>query len=249
VDDVNDMNESMDRIEGALGSSLRRRDFLTKAAAAGTIAWVAPVILSRPAYALDGGGGTPNCRPTFTFECITYDCQQGSKMMPGFRVVTTSCPCSHTVPPQRPITCIKITKRVADGGGPGVVATCATDPVVYGSGTTCGPNSPPDVILSTGNWTCFDASFPVWFGRPRSGGAIPAIPSDCTFTFRLGVWAGNCPDRKNPTEAFTCQTYNVTIVWNQGTKTVTSCIFTPAPASETLCTNVPANVSPCGSCP
>lgn len=236
---MNDNNESMDIVEEGLGSSMRRRDFLTKAAAAGAIAWSAPVILSRPAYAADGGGGTPNCRPTFTFQCVVYDCQQGGKMFPGFRVLTTPCPCSSTTPPAQPTTCVKITN---------LSATCTTDPVAYGNGTLCAPNSTPDVILSTGNWTCFNAAMPIFFARPRAG-SIPALPSDCTFTFLIGVWAGNCPDRANPTEAFTCQTYTATIVWNQGTKTISSCSFTPAPASQSLCTNVPANQSPCGTCP
>ena len=235
MDEVNDMNESRGLVEQALAAPLRRRDFLTKAAAAGTIAWATPVILSRPAYAADGTGGTPGCQPTFTFTCVVYDCQQGGKMFPGFTVNTTACPCSTTH--KTPTTCIKITN---------LAATCTTTPVAYGNGTLCAPSG-TDTILSTGNWTCFNPSQPVFFARPRAG-SIPALPSDCTFTFRVGVWAGNCPDRANPTEAFSCQTYNATIVWNQGTKTVSSCTFQQAPAAQSLCTTTPANVSPCGTC-
>ena len=221
------------------GASWRRREFLTAAAATGAVVWTTPMILSRPAYAADGGGGTPTCRPTFTLECVVYDCQQGQKRMPGFRVVTSACPCSPTTPPERPTTCIKITD---------LEATCTPDPVAFGSGTLCGPNSPVDQTLSTGDWECFNAAFPVFFGRPRSGGSIPEIPNNCTFTFKLGVWVGDCPDADSANDAFICRTYNVTIVWNQGSETA-DCTFTPAPEAESLCTNVPPDESPCGSCP
>src|SRR5687768_14560598 len=104
---MSDMSESMDTGEQAL-ASFGRRDFLTKAAAVGAVVWVTPMILSRPAHALDGGGGTPTCRPTFTLECVRYDCRQGGKFFPGFRVISNPCPCSPTVPPQEPISCIRI---------------------------------------------------------------------------------------------------------------------------------------------
>src|SRR5687768_12278760 len=107
---MSDINDSPDVVEQALGSSLRRREFLTKAAAAGVITWATPVILSRAASAADGGGGTPGCRPTFTFECDEYDCGGGQKAFPGFRIIT-SCRCSHPGPgcQSTPTTCIRIT--------------------------------------------------------------------------------------------------------------------------------------------
>lgn len=234
---MNDMDKSAGAVEQTPGS-LRRRDFLTKAAAAGAITWATPMILSRPAHAADGSGGTPGCQPTFTFECLTYDCEQGNKMMPGFRIVTSACPCSETTPPQKPVTCLRITN---------LSATCTDVPVAYGEGTLCSPqNAGSDVILSTGDWECFDPAFPIFFGRPRTG-SIPEIPNDCTFTFRLGVWAGGCPDADSTDDAFVCQTFNATIVWDQGDSEAT-CTFTAAPADQSLCTFAPPDQSPCGAC-
>jgi hypothetical protein len=243
VDDVNDMNESSGIVERALASSMRRRDFLTKAAAAGTIAWATPVILSQPAYAADGGGGTPGCRPTFTIACQVHSCDQGSKMFPGFTVTTTPCPCSTTVPPQRPTTCIKITNITACGNNV---------PNAYGNGTDCSPlqqhPNQPDVLLSTGNWVCFDPNQPVFFGNPRNGnGAINNL-ANCTFSFRVGIWAGGCLDRDG-TPSFTCQTFNVTVVWSGANGGSVTCTPTAAPADQSLCTNVPPEASPCGTCP
>ena len=239
---MNDMDEPAKTVE--LFGPQGRRDFLTKAAAAGAIAWAAPLILSRPAYALDGGGGTPNCRPTIAFQCLVHSCDQGSKFFPGFNAVVSNCPCSHTTPPQRPLSCIKITN----------VSTCDGKVIVaYGNGTDCRPlqqhPGQPDVILNTGNWVCFDPTQPVFFGLPRSGGgAIPNL-SNCTFTFRVGVWAGSCPDRDSTDDAFICQTYDVTVVWNSSGTGSASCTFTPASAANSLCTNVPPDTSPCGTCP
>ena len=239
---MNDMNESPDIVEQAFASSMKRRDFLTKAAAAGAIAWTAPVILSRPAFAADGGGGTPNCRPTVGISCLSYFCAQGNKFFPGFNATTSSCPCSHTVPPQRPLACIKIT-NVSQCDGKNIFA--------YGNGTDCSPlqghPTVPDVHLSTGNWECFDPTQPVFWGLARSGnGAIPNLAS-CTFTFRLGIWAGSCPDRDSTDDAFTCQTFDVSITWNSATNTVTNCQITPAAPANSLCTTVPADSPPC--CP
>jgi hypothetical protein len=239
VDDVNDMNESPDIVEQVLRSSMKRRDFLTKAAAAGAIAWSAPVILSRPAYAADGGGGTPNCRPTITPACQLVSCAAGQKNFPGFTVSVPNCPCA--TPAKHPTTCIKITN----------VTTCGSKTVVaYGNGTDCSPNpATPDVILSTGNWVCFNSAMPVFFGPTRSGnGAIPDL-STCTFSFRVAVWAGNCPDRNNPTEAFDCQTFNVSVSYTSGSNATATCTFTAAPAAQSMCTTVPANSSPYGTCP
>src|SRR5437763_11633945 len=91
------MNESPDIVEQALGSSMRRRDFLTKAAAAGAIAWAAPVILSRPAYAVEGGEGTAKCRPTVKVCCTRYFCPgmgNNGSYFPGLSVVVSNCGCS-----------------------------------------------------------------------------------------------------------------------------------------------------------
>src|SRR5258708_19586549 len=87
------MNESTEMIEQALGS-MRRREFLTKAAAAGAIAWAAPVILSRAAYAVEGGEGTPKCRPTIKVCCTRLFCDQGNKYFPGINVFASNCPCA-----------------------------------------------------------------------------------------------------------------------------------------------------------
>lgn len=233
MDDVNDMDHSTGPVEQPLGS-LRRREFLTKAAAAGVVAWSAPVILSRPAYAQEGGGGTPSCRPTIAVQCVTYDCNFANRVFPGITVVASDCPCSDVT--QSPTTCIIISN---------LASSCGV--IAYGNGTTCGPNSPPDVILSTGSWVCFDPDFPVFFGPPRAGnGAVPEINSNCTITFRLGIWAGDCPDADSPDEAHNCQTYDVTIVWNNSTETA-NCTFVPAAPGDTLCTS--GTTSPCGSCP
>src|SRR4051794_39720206 len=200
------MNESDGIIEQTLASSMRRRDFLTKAAAAGAIAWATPVILSRPAYAADGGGGTPTCRPTFMFVCDTVDCGQGGKTFAGFQVATANCPCGDH---RAPVTCIKITN----------LAGCnANDITAYGNGTICSPPNQhptvPDKILSTGNWECFSSGNFIFFGHARSGngnGSISNLGNGCTITFRVGVWVGSCPDRANPTEAFTCMTFDATL--------------------------------------
>lgn len=255
MDDVNDMDQTEDTVEQPLGS-LQRRDFLVKAAAAGALAWTAPVILSRPAHAVDGGGGTPNCRPTFTLDCTIYDCEGGMKAFPGFIISPNplTCPCDEDVPPQRAVTCIKITPLP---GNPSF--TCGNPPnnavVAYGAGTMCNPlqqhPNEPDVILNTGDWECFDASGPVFFGRPRSGnGAIPNLAS-CTLEFRVAIWAGSCPDTDSEDDAFTCQTFNVRIAYNSSNDTV-DCEpppdglgFTPAPAAQSLCTETPADVPPC----
>jgi len=203
---MNDMNESPDIVEQALRSSMKRRDFLTKAAAAGAITWATPMILSRAAYADDGGGGTARCRPSITVVCnnVTQDCGQGNKTFRGFKV-TTHCGCSGT-----PKTCIKITG----------IQMCNNKTVVaYGNGTMCSPlqprnGQPPDTILSTGGWVCFDSTQTVFLGVLRSGNGAISDTGGCGFTFTLGVWAGNCPDKASPSGAngaFNCQTFQVTM--------------------------------------
>jgi hypothetical protein len=268
-DDVNDMDESMDAVEPELGS-LGRRDFLTKAAAAGAIAWVAPVILSRPAHATGGGGydddgddddgghgGTPKCRPTIKVQCIRHKCREDDHdddhdgwywddedecfYLPGFVVTVGDCPCAFVK--KRPITCIKVD---------GLTSTCGAIKA-YGNGTSC-ESSAGETILATsgsgGTWKCFDPTKPVFFGRARNThGAIPPLPSNCTITFRLGVWAGNCPDQSSSTAAFNCQTYDVTIVWNKSTMTITECTFTLAAAVNSFCTSGKTPPGGCLPCP
>jgi len=257
MSDIDDINESSKATEHWLGPQ-GRRAFLTKAVAVGVVAWSAPVILSRPAYALDGGGGTPNCQPKFTLQCTLYSCLQGNKQFPGFTISPTplTCPCSHTTPPQNAAMCVKITPAPGD-----TAFTCGTDTVVaYGAGTNCGPgNQATDIILNTGNWECVSAaSLPIFFGKARSGGGNGAISNlaSCTLHFRVAIWAGNCPDRHSQTEAFTCQTFIVTICYDSsGTSSVTctptaSCPaggFAPASAANSLCTTTPPSSPPC--CP
>jgi hypothetical protein len=266
VDDVNDMDQSTDTVEQSLGS-MQRREFLTKAAAVGAIAWVAPVILSRPAWAVDGGGGTLHCRPAFKLECTLVSCGQGNKQFPGFKVSPSplNCPCSNTMPPQRAVTCIKILPKEGQ-----TTFMCGTDTVVaYGSGTDCHPlqsqqhNQNPDVILNTGSWECFDSTEPVFFGKVRSaGGAISNLES-CDLEFRVAVWAGKCPDGTSADDAFVCQTFNAKICYDSAGTSRVSCSptsppappgflcpgggFTPATTTQSLCTETPADQPPC--CP
>lgn len=231
MDDVNDMDKSTDTVEQWLGS-LGRRDFLTKAAVAGALAWTAPMILSRPAHAA-AAGGTPKCRPTIGLECETVPCNAGpgggQKHFPGFRANIGPCGC----PPnnQVPVTCIIITNITSDCGAV----------VTYGGGTLCKPNPPTDdIILSTGTWQCLDPTEPFFFGQPRSGGgqgAIPEIPNDCMISFKVGVWAGQCPDSDSPDDAFTCQTFDVSFTWDQQQEKADPCTITPDPAN-THCAGV-----------
>ena len=240
MDDVNDMNESTDIVEQALASSMRRRDFLTKAAAAGAIAWAAPVILSRPAYAVEGGEGTPKCRPTVKVCCTRYFCEQGSKYFPGISVVASNCPCSSST---CATTCVKIV-NVTSSSGASVTA--------YGPGTTCGPLSgggtDVDNVFSDGDWHCLTASAStIFFGKTRQGnGAIGDIGSD-TICFDMAVWA-SCPDRTPQNgPAYTCTThrYCVTLV-NMPVANTPSCTCdNPSGPAASLCDGT--NFSPCPS--
>lgn len=201
VDDVNEMNDATDAVEQPLGS-LRRREFLTKAAATGAIVWATPMILSRPAHAQEGGGGTPECQPEIRLTCVTHDCGQGNKCFPGVRIeiLDTTCPCSTgTV-----TACVLIT-----GLTPGIVA--------YGDQATCDPPAAPNEVLSTGDWECIDMDETVFFGRPRSGGgngAIPELSDGTVITFTMAVWAGGCTDTSGD-PAFECRTVDVSMVWQQ----------------------------------
>lgn len=211
-----------------------RRDFLKKAAVAGAIVWTAPQILSRPAYAVEGGGGTAKCRPSFEFGCVSKDCVQGKKFFPAITVTPTLCPCAQLGDPP-PKVCLKF--------GP-ITADCGAN-VAYGGTTECQPNGPPDVIFTPTDWQCSDPTNLIYFGRPRSGdGSIPAIPTDCHITFTLGVWVGNCRDLTSGTHAYTCHTYDVDIRWAQSTSTAT-CTFTLS--ATTYCTQ-PGSTAPC-TCP
>ena len=243
MDDMNDMNESMDTVEEPLGS-LRRREFLTKAAAAGAIAWAAPVILSRPAYAVEGVEGTPGCEPTVRVCCTRYFCQgQGggqSNYFPGVAVVVSGCPCGGG-------TCAKACVRIAR-----VTSSSGAKVSAYGPGTTCGPlpQGGNDVgnIFSDGAWHCLtSATSTIFFGKERGGGqgkgAIGNIGSD-TISFDMAVWA-SCPDRgpqNGPTT--TCTTHRYTVELNMN---VPECHCDPVndpPVS--LCGG--AGFSPCPTC-
>jgi len=238
VDDVNNMDEPQDIVEQALRSSMKRRDFLTKAAAAGAITWATPVILSRAAYADEVRGGTPKCRPTIQHGCTLVTCDQGQKNFPGFTFTTNpTCPCNGSA---APITCIKIT-NVSKCGNMTLVA--------YGNGTDCSPGGATNVLTNaTGSWVCFDSTQPVFFGPARNGmGAINNL-STCTFTFDVSVWAG-CPNRFHPgTFDFDCQTWHVSISYTSGSNASATCTFTMSSSSDcagqTTPPCCPANVTP-----
>src|SRR5437763_3117212 len=239
------MNESPDIVEQALGSSMRRRDFLTKAAAAGAIAWAAPVILSRPAYAVEGGEGTPKCRPTVKVCCTRYFCPgmgttQG-KYFPGLSVVVSNCPCSSGT---CSTACVKIV-NITSSSGASVAA--------YGPGTTCGPLSGggTDVgsVFSNGDWHCLTSSMStIFFGKTRNGnGAIGDIGSD-TITFDMAVWA-SCPDRSpqnGPASACTTHRYTVALSNTPSANTPVCTCDNPVGPAASLCGGT--NFSPCPSC-
>jgi hypothetical protein len=260
VDDVNNMNESPDIIEQALQSSMRRRDFLTKAAAAGAITWVTPVILSRAAHADVIGGGTANCRPEFHLECVVFECPgQSSMAFPGIKVVGTGmggaleCPCQSRCsgPPQG---CIRITNLSNCGSGANLQA--------YPGGLTSCKSGTPKPSQSTGCWTTLDASQGFFFGPPPNGdpltGNINSLGSSCCVRFRVGVWVGNCCDNTGRT-AFTCKTFDVVLDWNQNTSSVicdgsttVNCGttgFTSTSSADSLCPTTNPQVKPCPQSP
>jgi hypothetical protein len=237
VDDVNDMNDSPDIVEQALRSSMKRRDFLTKAAAAGAITWATPVILSRAAYAVEGGEGTPNCRPTVKVCCTRYFCNQGSKYFPGVALAVSNCPCSSAT---CSTACVKIV-NITNTGGFSIAA--------YGPGTTCGPLSGggTDVgnVFSDGNWHCLTTSMStIFFGKVRGGnGAIGDIGS-ASVSFDLAVWA-SCPDRTPGNgPASTCTTHRYTVMLGTGNTPVCHCDNPTGPAAS-LCDGT--GFSPCPS--
>jgi len=225
VDDVNNMNESPDIVEQVLQASMKRRAFLTKAAAAGAITWAAPVILSGRAYADEVLGGTPKCRPTITIPttCEIVSCTQGNKSFPGFMItVDTTCKCTSG----KPITCIKFSS----------ISKCGQmDLVAYNpTGTDCSPSGATSLSgLGGGGWTCLNTSNKIFFGPARNAnGAINDL-SMCSFTADFAVWSG-CPNRFHPgTYDFDCKTVHVAVSYQPGNNATATCTFTSP--SSTLC--------------
>jgi hypothetical protein len=238
MSDMDDMDESTEATGHWLGPQ-GRRAFLTKAAAAGAIAWATPVILSRPAWAVEGGGGTRKCRPTITVTCSEKSCQQGGKHFPGFTVTVGNCPCSTAT--KQPATCIQVTGLNAPGS-----STCTDVLQAYAATTQCEPNPPvTDAFFPVGTWKC--ATTPtqsVFFGKARSGNGAISNLSSCVFSFTLGVWAGKCPDATGVEHAYNCQTYKITIDWDSAADVIRSC--TIQSTTPSLCTS--GNVAPC-TCP
>lgn len=233
---MNDMNESADIVDQTFASSMKRRDFLTKAAAAGAVAWAAPVILSRPAYADDGVGGTPKCRPTVKVCCSRYFCDQGNKYFPGIAVAVGGCPCDTG-------TCASVCVRVnvvSHTAGAGVTIRA------YGPATACGPlqqgGNDTGNIFDDGMFHCLTGSSSIiFFGKARQGnGAIGDIGS-ATVTFDMAVWA-QCPDRSpGDGPAFTCETHRYTVGLVGMNNRPTCACDTPVGPSATLC----PSSSPC----
>ncbi len=260
MDDVNNMDESPDIVEQVLRSSLKRRDFLTKAAAAGAITWVTPVILSTAAHADVIGGGTATCRPNFNLSCVVFACPgQSSMAFPGIKVVGTGpngslvCPCTRPGCSGPPAACIKITNVVTSPSQVvrfylGGVADCK-------SGT-----NKPFVNIGTSTtacWTSLDASQGIFVGTPPNGnnctGNLNSFGSSFCVSFRVAVWVGNCCDLHGR-PAFTCKTFDVVLGWNQSTSTVTcdgspsacgTTGFTSTSSANSLCPTTNPASAPC----
>ena len=200
------MNDSPQAADQPLGS-MRRRDFLTAAAAAGALAWTAPVILSRPAYADDDdGGGTPKCRPKIKLRCVQpVPCadEQGNKAFAGIEIDPgATCPCDGKAPD----VCVQIIKLTSDKH--------PNDIVAYRPTPECGNQGDRD-LFPVDEWTCLSASDRrILFGRRRDGsGSIPEMGNETNITFTIAVWAGNCPDADSEDEAFRCKVFDVTITY------------------------------------
>lgn len=220
-------------------TGLDRRSAIKKAAVAGAVVWSTPIVLSQSVLA--AGGGTAKCRPDISLQCQTYFCGQGNKFFPGFRIITSPCKCGEIV--TNPTVCAIL--------GTGTVTSTCGAVTLYGNGTDCNPpgssNSGSDVILTPGTWQCVPSTPIYYFGQPRSGGgngAISEIGNGCQIGFQLGVWAGNCPTGSPPL-AFRCETFQVTMTWNNGSNTV-SCTISDV-LNDPLCAGVGAS-SPCGRC-
>lgn len=233
-------NDSKDMAEPG-STAIGRRDLLKKGAVAGAVVWTTPLVLSTAASAAEGGGGTAKCRPSITINCARMYCEQGGKWFPAIDILTSPCGCSEN--DQEPIVCVRFTNITSNLPGGGAV-------VAYGPETICGPKQSQDgndQILSTGNWECINPDELVYFGKPRSGnGAISDMGTGTIFNFRLGVWAGGCPDQDSTDDAYNCQTWNAQILWNNGTNTAT-CTLTAAPPAQSLCSDQ-TELSPCGTC-
>jgi hypothetical protein len=237
---VDKMSKSTDTIDEA-HESMGRRDFLTKAAAAGAIAWATPVILSHAAHAAPPGG-TPKCRPTIsTPTCqLLLNCPAAGNLdvrdFPGFNVPISACPCSGT-----PTTCIRIRNLSSCGG---------TTLFAYRGMSDCNDGSASD-FLPLNSWQCLPGGSPaVWFGPERlSNGRVPVLTNSCTITFDLDVWS-SCPDR-TPADgpAFVCRTFSVaSIGWSGGASgTITNCDF-PDGGSAICSTLADPPPAPC-TCP
>ena len=210
---------------------MRRREFLTKAAAAGVVAWATPVILSRPAYGVEGGEGTPSCRPTVKVCCTRYFCDQGNKYFPGIAITVSHCPC-------RPGTCATVCVRIDNmthTAGNGVTI------VPYGPGTDCRPGGANNVLPIGPTWNCLTLSTStIFFGKDRGGGAIGDIGS-ATVSFDLAVWAA-CPDNSPPSPSYSCTTHRYTVGLGNGDMPVCHC-DTPTGPAASLCGG--PNFSPC----
>ena len=257
------MDEPQDIVEQALRSSMKRRDFLTKAAAAGAIAWSAPVILSRPAYAAEVGG-SPKCRPTITIgPCTIRNCpSQGSSVrnFAGIAINVSKCGCGG----QNPTVCATVRN----------LTSSESDVVAYGPLTNCHPLSQGGVndiffpVPTNANpWRCLTlnsaGNATIFFGKSRdTNGMVSALGNGATVTFDLAVWAGNCPDQADTGTAHTCETFlGLQVTFHKGSGQVpdsATCGQVGQPAtnpfvahedpSDSLCTS--GNTSPCGTnCP
>ncbi len=151
--------------------SLERREFLTRAAAAGAIAWAAPVILSRPAFAVDAG--SPGCA-TVSVDCAAAAvCPEppggpgnNDDIFPSF-VISVTCNCAP------PFTwCLTYTSdddeirlfTVLAGGCPGTqldesVSYCGTSPLalIVAQGSGVEPNDYSITVTVQG--TCGTETF------------------------------------------------------------------------------------------
>jgi hypothetical protein len=129
------MDTPMDRVEEPVESvdrlgNIERRDFLTKAAAAGAIAWATPVILSRPAFAQVG---SPVACETISISCTTFECDgPPSGTFPGIEI-SVSCTCGTLVNPW----CVMFNQTVPmdpnDIRAFRVLGTCAGAELAYGT--------------------------------------------------------------------------------------------------------------------
>ena len=233
--DVNDMHEP-DEIDQSVGS-VDRRDFLIKAAAAGAVAWAAPVILSRPAWAQDSSAGSPACQPEIELDCTSEGCNHGQKEMAGVTIDIGNCVCGGTV-----AACAIITN---------VTSTPSYNLAVYQGPVDCRPNR-PDTLIDQDDWECLDPSATTsWLiGRARGSdpgdpGAIPEMADGTVVTFTIGVWAGGCFDNGS-TATYRCVTRDVSMTYDHvgNDRVVINCNTTTASVNFDFCTDS----NPCATC-